>query len=999
MSAGGDAGLLLDAKVMRPPVRDAAVERPRVIRLIRERLEAADVLLVTATAGAGKTTSVVHALADHEGPVAWLHIDHGDAAAGRFLVYLEHALVLALPGQAPLVDAALKRGITHPDCAALLAESLDGSSLVIVVEDADRIESAPKAMETLATFLKFLPGGVRTILVSRRQLDLGLARAEVDGRVLGIGERELAFSVDEARAALTALSRDDVDAHAAVEATGGWVTGVLFESWRSSEHVHGGGGEVDPLSSYLSTEIMSSLSPELQHFLVTTAVLDLVTPEGAARLGFDDAALLLGWLRRACLPVVFESPHAMRCHARFREYLLERLNEVEASTRMEVSLRYGRLLAEQGRWEDAVDELLAGGDVALAEETAEHVIVAVARRLDFDVVARWLSAFRPWRVNASPALKAADLLVAVDLEEFGRAARAADQLVELADWEFLGEAGLFGAMAWSYFVAGRVQDSVGVLGNAPDDLNTRAIRFCIGVELIDDATHYDDRPHNPHTELDGLLARVDLAHGRFDRVLGYEGGPQRAIRLAQAGALTGLGRLEDAWERLPDSALDWTGIRMRAELLAESARPAEAWSALIEGRTLLGRSESPLYRIFSLLTETMLALRFRHDVDLARAALQAVVAEPTALDRIRVLEQLALWNGLIALFDEDSAQAVSELRRAVDLMTKWDRWLFLPTAAVYLAEAEWRAGNADESDRAADLALEAATATGSVHELSRALDEFPSVLSRRIDLEADRDGPWHDLGRTLLLRAEAPTRIVANPSVTAVELDRPAVIVGGRRHEPKLLRTVELLTYLAIDGPVVNRAALTGALFESKNDKAASAYLRMAVNDARQITGVHDCITYDATQVAWTNGRLSSTFLEVSAAYRRVRSVKGAQRLRLAMELLGQVATNEVLPGARSPWVNEHRMRWADLVRDLRQTAAEAAYETAQYGDAHRLVREVLGEDPYRERAWRLAMHVAAAVGDTDRVIATYRDCESALRELPAKPSAATRALFDALVG
>jgi DNA-binding SARP family transcriptional activator len=111
------------------------------------------------------------------------------------------------------------------------------------------------------------------------------------------------------------------------------------------------------------------------------------------------------------------------------------------------------------------------------------------------------------------------------------------------------------------------------------------------------------------------------------------------------------------------------------------------------------------------------------------------------------------------------------------------------------------------------------------------------------------------------------------------------------------------------------------------------------------------------------------------------------------------VATKEVLPDARSPWAIEHRMRWAALVRDLRQTAAEAAYETAQYGDAHRLVREVLAEDPYRERAWRLAMHVAAAVGDTDRVIAAYRDCESALRELPAKPSAATRALFDALVG
>ena len=57
----------------------------------------------------------------------------------------------------------------------------------------------------------------------------------------------------------------------------------------------------------------------------------------------------------------------------------------------------------------------------------------------------------------------------------------------------------------------------------------------------------------------------------------------------------------------------------------------------------------------------------------------------------------------------------------------------------------------------------------------------------------------------------------------------------------------------------------------------------------------------------------------------------------------------------------------------------------------------MLAEDPYRERGWRLAMKIASAVGDADGVIAAYRGCAAALRELPTDPSLATRALFDRL--
>ncbi|MTD53824.1 bacterial transcriptional activator domain-containing protein [Amycolatopsis pithecellobii] len=176
--------------------------------------------------------------------------------------------------------------------------------------------------------------------------------------------------------------------------------------------------------------------------------------------------------------------------------------------------------------------------------------------------------------------------------------------------------------------------------------------------------------------------------------------------------------------------------------------------------------------------------------------------------------------------------------------------------------------------------------------------------------------------------------------------------------ESKLLKTVELLSYLAVEGPVVNRPSLMAALFDSKNDKSANAYLRMAVNGARRLVNDHEVILSDA---------------------------------------MNRVSGRAVLPTARSPWVTAYRQRWNELILDIRHIAAEAAYDTAQYDLAYQLTQQVLAEAPYRERAWRLAMHISSAVGDTDRIIAAYRACETALREVPTQPSAATRELLDRL--
>jgi DNA-binding SARP family transcriptional activator len=364
--------------------------------------------------------------------------------------------------------------------------------------------------------------------------------------------------------------------------------------------------------------------------------------------------------------------------------------------------------------------------------------------------------------------------------------------------------------------------------------------------------------------------------------------------------------------------------------------------------------------------------------------------------RVRVLEQLALWNGLIGLLDGNATAAVHHLREAVGLMTYWDRRLLLPRAGVYLAEAEWRVGDEPAAERAANLALKAARMTGSRYGLLQALREFPDVLTRQIDSTLDPDSPWHELGRSMLGDPQTPA--VSEPTVVRVaEFGSPSVRVNGRRYELPLAKSVELLVYLASHGGVAERDEIIAELFDSKSSKSAQAYLRAAVGKIRAVPGLGESLRAEDASVAWCGGRLSTDMKHVEETLAQLGRRSGQAKYDQAVALRDELPVGEYLPGARSVWANRRRDIWERLVVEVHQATAEAAYECSDYLACFRIATEVLHRDPFRERAWRLKMRAAAALGDGDQVIAIFRDCERALADVPTKPADSTRRLLEQL--
>jgi DNA-binding SARP family transcriptional activator len=394
------------------------------------------------------------------------------------------------------------------------------------------------------------------------------------------------------------------------------------------------------------------------------------------------------------------------------------------------------------------------------------------------------------------------------------------------------------------------------------------------------------------------------------------------------------------------------------------------------------------------LAEAKLALRLDHDAEAARAAIERPESRRSALGFRFIDEMRDTWLGLTLLQIGQDAAALTRLRRAVEGMVAGDRILELPTAAVCLAEALWRAGDEQGADRAADLALDAARRQGSNHLLLQALADFPAVVSRRIDAEAGADSPWHELGRALIAQGAAVDTVVAS-AVRLREFGTRSLLVNGDEVKPRIAKIYELLSYLvARDASAVDRQELLNALFDGRADVSSRSYLSQALNGLRQVLPP-DTLIIDGSRVRLV-GEVAATSdsTRFESLLAQAARLQGGERLAATLQGLALYDGGEYLPGRRSTWADTRAGELAGLATGARYEAAELAFTAGRYDLARGLAEQVLAADPYHEPAWRLAMRIAEAQGDQQGVVRAYRDCEEALERLDASPSPATRELL-----
>jgi DNA-binding SARP family transcriptional activator len=956
---------------------------------------------VWATAGAGKTTTVRQALAAGDEPVAWLTLDPADAAPGRLLVYLEAALRAALPETGAIATDALAAGVLHPEAAGILAQALPHRPAVVVLDEMERIAESRSALAVVSGLVRSLHPEIRVVLIGRVEVELDdVARLGYDA-VGRLGEHQLAFDAAEAAGALKLHELQDADPQSVVRATGGWVTGVLFEAWRSRDHVGGAGGEADPLAGYLAAEILDGLDRAERDFLVETSVFAEVDARRAAAIGTPDAAELLARLARRRLPATWrENGSVLRCHPRFREYLRTLLDRRDPTRTRELRRRFGLALAAEGRHEEALEELLGAGWVADAVTSAERALTAAIGRLDLDLAQSWLDRFAAAGLLETPALLRAQLSVSIAREEFGRAVEAADALRALDSLAGIDPSGVEHRVlaAWGYWHAGRLDDTRSLLADAPPGHGGDVMRYLCS--LLDDAPP-TSAPQLAGGPLDALILRISFVRGRLAEVRDAPVSDWTPAATERASAYRALGDLEQTRRMLDSGASRLPNIRFEAtvapELLIDLGQEDLAREALLRGRTRIVSSGSLVFEVVSRILAAKLEIRVRRDPDTALTILRGIEATGLARRYGYLAEQIDMWTGCAMLLLGRDRDAHELLDAAVASMRRADRLLELPTAAVFLAEAQWRADAQDEADRSTDLALEAAIRQGSKHLLLQALEDFPAVLARRLDTEDSVDGPWHDLARSFAAGPSARRRPL-HAALHLRDLGPPEVLVGTETRRARIAKSYALLAYLVRQRGRATRTELIAALFDGRADDSTMAYLRQAVHGLRQLLPERVKLLREGSVFVldgWALIETDAMLLEARLASAAAQI--GPRRLEATRRILEEHADAVYLEGVDCSWVAERRSELASLMVDARIGAAVAALDDGRYDIAHAMLTEVLGEHPYREQAWRLLMRVSAAQGREDDVIELYRRCESALGALGLEPARATRLLADGL--
>ena len=392
------------------------------------------VTLLSAPAGTGKTTlmsSWAKDRAERGARVAWVSLDRNDNDPRGFWSGLLAAVRLAASGidaaGGAIADAAPGDDALSEAPLVRLEILLAGSTapLWLFLDDLQEIRS-PDVLSDVDALLRGLPKGLLLVIATRSDPAVALHRLRLSGRLREIRAADLALDRDEVRQLLLdhGVVLEEADLSLLVERTEGWAAGVRLAALTLSDVadpsvvVHRFAGDDRAVADYLTTEVLTRLSPRDRHLLRVCAVPEQLTPELAVAVtGEVAAADVLDQLHRANVLVVrlTEPSGWYRMHTLMRSYLLAELRRVEPELVPIAHRRTARWFAGSGHAVWAITHAVAAEDDVLAVDlltTHGPTLLADGRARELHLLI--VSAGET--VQQDPSVRRLDTLAVLDVE-------------------------------------------------------------------------------------------------------------------------------------------------------------------------------------------------------------------------------------------------------------------------------------------------------------------------------------------------------------------------------------------------------------------------------------------------------------------------------------------------------------------------------------------------------------------------------------------------------
>jgi len=349
--------------------------------------EARRVTVVCAPAGSGKT-SLLRAWLAEAGlgkSAAWVTVERGEEDPHRFWLSVLRGLRATSTG-CDVIEAITPSPALNAEAIVerLLADlTAIERPLWLVLDDLHELRSSD-GLRQLKLLLIRSPAELRFVLVTRRDLRLGLPRLRLEGDMTEIRAEDLRFSLEEARALFEAggVSVGGSALELLYERTEGWAAGLRMAALSLAGHPDHDGfaaefsGSERSVAEYLLDEVLDRLPDEVRSLLLKTSVLEQVSGALANRLtGGSDGDRILTELEQAGAFVVALDPQRswFRYHRLFADLLALELRRTASDELPALHTAAAQWLFEHGYPVEAIRHAQAAEDWELAARLlADH---------------------------------------------------------------------------------------------------------------------------------------------------------------------------------------------------------------------------------------------------------------------------------------------------------------------------------------------------------------------------------------------------------------------------------------------------------------------------------------------------------------------------------------------------------------------------------------------------------------------------------------------------
>lgn len=1051
---------LLVTKIIVPSKRTDVLQRRRLLDFMHDYL-GRKLLLVSATAGYGKTSLLVDFAHDTDLPVCWYSLDERDRDPQVFMEYLVAAIQRRFPHfggrTTALLHSTNDKRTTDTYIGSLVTEIHEqiDTFFVIVLDDYQLVEDSAPINQLLDRLLSVLPENAHFIVASRTiPAQLNLTRLTAQQQVTGLGAGDLRFTADEIRAWVRQnynLEISPTIADDLASQSEGWITGIVLTTptlWRGlvQEWVKGY-GPGSQLFEYLADQVLLQQSLELQQFLLDTSVLGEMTGALCNEfLGRSDAEELLQLAEKRNLFITRLQDQGYRYHHLFRDFLLTRLRQTQPTRWTHLLEKAAALFERHNKFDQAIEQWLAAEKWSQAARLLLNIAESYFQLGRWTSLSRWLdtlsrndAVLEPelllWRALLGAESGEIDLArrtfaqAQTKLEQRGETVKLARVLIESARYDDSFTRGIDKCRR-ALKILPPHEYQLHALGNRTMGVLTARSGDNLGaVELLTRAVELSERANNRYlqSEMESDLGGVNLLLGNWQAAeTHFQNARTYWERLGHrsklANALNNLavlryqqGELPRALELLLEALKQshQSGyLRVEGYVLAslgdiyrDQGKFTEALDAYMSAAELANKVHEGFLTIFSYVAAADI-WRMTGEYATAEKLLNATLNTATLHDSDYEVALVQMALGALALAQQDLKAGVRLLEYALPLLEQSNAKRDVARTRFFLA----RAAIERKQTTVAVQHLRALAALGAELDEDQFLwSEFvhaPFVL----DFALGRKTGLTYYRRIAKRLAQQPQnrspRVIAlqtsYPSLKLYVLGEARAYVDGELVQKSAWQTAttqELFFFFATNPQGWRKEQVIAQMWSNAQTGQASDLFHACVYRIRRALFA-ECLVYQ-------NGiyQLNPEVVrwldveEFEKALTLAQQTKDLDQKRSALEQAIELYQGDLMTDIYSDWSTPRRDQLRARYLDALTHLARHNATSGNSSRALDLYQQALVTDPVHEETYRGLMELYASQGNRAAALQTYLQCADKLdRELGAPPMAETTALYHRLL-